>query len=100
MAGGANGRRKAGRFAFRASALGDRQVGSFGPSLLLRRPRAPVCLKAMDRTSTSSSAPLPVPWGPEQKRLLARARRDDDREALEDLVRQMLPLARRLARKY
>jgi RNA polymerase sigma-B factor len=41
-----------------------------------------------------------VKWGAQEELLLARVQRDGDRDALDELVRKMLPLARLLARKY
>jgi RNA polymerase sigma-B factor len=41
-----------------------------------------------------------VTWGPREQRLLARARNERDARAMDELFRLMLPLARRLARKY
>jgi RNA polymerase sigma-B factor len=47
----------------------------------------------------SNAARSPA-WGHREQRLLARARIDRDRGAMDLLVRHMAPLARRLARKY
>jgi RNA polymerase sigma-B factor len=41
-----------------------------------------------------------VTWGPDEKRLLARARQQGERDAFDELAARMLPLARRLAHKY
>jgi RNA polymerase sigma-B factor len=39
-------------------------------------------------------------WGAQEERLLRRAHSDGDRAAIEELVVRMMPLVRRLARKY
>jgi RNA polymerase sigma-B factor len=41
-----------------------------------------------------------VEWRAHEQWLLTRAKREGDRQALDELVRRMLPLARALARKY
>lgn len=41
-----------------------------------------------------------IVWGPREIDLLTRARRDGDAGAMEELVRRMMPLARRVARRY
>jgi RNA polymerase sigma-B factor len=54
----------------------------------------------MNSTSTQPTPRNFVTWGPFENRLLGRAQRDGDRAAMDELVRRMMPLARRLARKY
>jgi RNA polymerase sigma-B factor len=53
-----------------------------------------------DLTAAKPTPRRHVAWGRSEERLLARAQRDGDRAAMEELVRRMMPLARRLARKY
>src|SRR3954464_15392427 len=53
----------------------------------------------MKRHSSGTAADHVV-WGPQEQRLLARSRDDNDSRAMDELFQRMMPLARRLARKY
>ena len=53
-----------------------------------------------DSTPTQPTPRNFVTWGASEARLLARAQDDGDRAAMDELVTRMMPLARRLARKY
>lgn len=53
-----------------------------------------------DSTPTQPTPRNFVTWGAAEARLLARAQADGDRAAMDELVTRMMPLARRLARKY
>jgi RNA polymerase sigma-B factor len=53
----------------------------------------------MDPTS-SRNVYRRATWGATERRLLARAREDGDRQAMEELLQHMLPFARDLARRY
>ena len=53
-----------------------------------------------DSTPTQPTPRNFVTWGASEARLLARAQADGDRAAMDELVTRMMPLARRLARKY
>ena len=50
--------------------------------------------------SSSAKASHHVPWGAQELRLLARAREDGDDRAMDELFHRMMPLARRLARRF
>jgi RNA polymerase sigma-B factor len=50
--------------------------------------------------SSSGKASHHVPWGAQEMGLLARAREDGDDRAMDELFHRMMPLARRLARRF
>ena len=50
--------------------------------------------------SSSGKASHHVPWGAQEMALLTRAREDGDDRAMDELFHRMIPLARRLARRF